>query len=195
MSAPSSTGFQAPRFVPSPEGCSFYHSIEPPGFGLQVGHWDLRAAVDDYLGHQYWKDRRMVDVGVASGFISLELERRGADVISFDRSLDDRSDETGILSFTDFQAQFGRTLEAAIERRLANQRRLQDSYWLAQRLFQSKNRLYCGNVSDGMPGVDEADVSFFGCILLHLRDPLLALTRFARLTREALIVTDGEQRG
>jgi hypothetical protein len=34
------------------------------------------------------------------------------------------------------------------------------------------------------------DIAFFGEILLHLRDPLLAMPQFARRTRETLIITD-----
>lgn len=185
-----SHGFQAPRHVASPAECYFYHSIELPGFGLQVGHWDLRANIDAYLGNEPLAGRRVVDVGAASGYVSLEMEKRGAEVIAFDRALDDRTDELGLIPFGDFESRFGLPLPAAIEQRSVEQLRLQNSFWLAHRLYGSRNRLYCGNVYTGMPGVDAVDVSFFGCILLHLRDPLLALTQFGRLTRDTLIVTD-----
>ncbi len=184
------TGFQSPQHITDLESCYFYHSIDLPGFGLQVGHWDLRDSIDAYLGHQPLRGRRVVDVGAASGYVSLEMERRGAEVISFDRLPTDTSDEMGLLPYADFEARFGRSLEQAIQERIDNQRRLQNSFWLAHRLFQSKNRLYCNNVYEGMVGVDSVDVSFFGCILLHLRDPLLALRQFARITRETLIITD-----
>ena len=70
------------------------------------------------------------------------------------------------------------------------QRQLQNSFWLAHRLLGSNVRRYCGNVYEGLVGVESVDVSFFGSILLHLRDPLLAVMRFARITREMLIITD-----
>jgi hypothetical protein len=187
----STRGFQEPRFVASPQGCYFYHSIELPEFGLQVGQWDLRDDLDAYLGHQSFENKRVVDVGTASGYISFELEKRGAYVIAFDRDLTDVTDDMGLVPFADWKAQFGVTIEDSIREKIVSQRRLQDSFWLGHRLFGSHVRLYCGNVYEGLdPSVGSVDVSFFGCILLHLRDPLLAVTRFARLTRETLIITD-----
>ena len=186
----SSRGFQPPRHVASPSECFFYHSIELPEFGLQVGQWDLRSDIDAYLGGVPLAGVRIVDVGTASGYVSFEMEKRGADVIAFDRDLADRDDDMGLVPFANFESQFGFTLEAAIEARLAGQRRVQNSFWLAHRLLRSKARLYCGNVYEGLTGVEHVDVSFFGCVLLHLRDPLLALTRFARITRQTLIITD-----
>jgi hypothetical protein len=183
-------GFQSPRHVSDAGACYFYHSIELPGLGLQVGHWDLRDCIDVYLGKQTLQGRTIVDVGAASGYVSFEMERRGADVISFDRLLGDASDNMGLVPFADFEARFGMPFEKAIRDRLETQEKLQNSYWLAHRLLGSKTRLYCSNVYDGLVGVDSVDITFFGSILLHLRDPLMALQRFAGITRESLIITD-----
>lgn len=182
--------FQTPLHVESPTDCFFYHSIDLPGFGLQVGHWDLRATVDDYLGHVPVKGKRVVDIGAASGFISFEMEKRGADVIAFDRDPEDTSDDVGLIPFGDYPTRFGMTLEQAMEHRRATMRVLQNSFWLSHRLLQSKVRRYNGNVYTGLPADEMVDIAFFGSILLHLRDPLLALTQFARRTRETLIITD-----
>jgi hypothetical protein len=186
----ASRGFQEPRDVASPAGCYFYHSIDLPGFGLQVGHWDLRADIDAYLGGVSLAGLRVADVGTASGYVSFEMERRGAEVIAFDRDLDDTSDDMGLVPFDDHVGITGRTIEDAIQIRQQVQRQLQDSFWLTHRLFQSRVRLYTGNVYDGLVGEGDVDVSFFGCILLHLRDPLLALTRFGRISRQKLIITE-----
>jgi SAM-dependent methyltransferase len=186
----TSRGFQEPRHVTSLADCHFYHSIELPGLGLQVGEWDLRDDVEAYLGRQSFDGKTVVDVGCASGFVSFELEKRGASVISFDRSPDDRTDDAGLIPFDDYAGRFGVTLEEQIERRRRTQIAMQNSYWLAHRVLGSRARLYCGNAYEGMPGVEPVDVSLFGCILLHLRDPLLALTKFARQTARTLIVTE-----
>src|SRR5438270_199230 len=47
-----------------------------------------------------------------------------------------------------------------------------------------------GYFYDCPPELGQFDCAFFGAILLHLRDPLQALTSFARATRETIIVTD-----
>lgn len=182
--------FQAPLDVVSPAGCFFYHSIDLPTLGLQVGHWDLRATVDDYLGRVPLRGKRVVDIGAASGFISFEMEKRGAAVIAFDRDPDDISDDIGLIPFGDYPSRFGMTMEQAMEQRRASGHALQNSFWLSHRLLQSKVRRFNGNVYTGLPEEEMVDIAFFGSILLHLRDPLLALTQFARRTRETMVITD-----
>jgi len=182
--------FQSPLHVESPTECFFYHSIDLPTFGLQVGHWDLRATVDDYLGRVPMRGKRVVDIGAASGFMSFEMEQRGAEVISFDRDPEDTSDDVGLIPFGDYPTRFGMTMEQAMEHRRATGRALQNSFWLSHRLLNSKARRFNGNVYTGLPTDEMVDIAFFGSILLHLRDPLLALTQFARRTRETLVITD-----
>jgi SAM-dependent methyltransferase len=183
-------GFQEPRYVASLTDCCFYHSIELPGLGLQAGHWDLRDDIDAYLGREIFAGKTVVDVGCASGFVSFELEKRGASVISFDRAPDDRSDHGGLIPFYDYTTRFGITWQDQIDKWCRFQLGLQNSYWLAHRLLSSQARLYCGNAYEGMPDVQSVDVAFFGSILLHLRDPLLALTKFAQITAQTMIITD-----
>jgi hypothetical protein len=182
--------FQDPIHVDSPDGCFFYHSVDLPGFGLQQGHWDLRGAVTQYLGHVPIAGKRIVDIGTASGFMAFEMEKLGADVIAFDRDPEDRGDDVGLIPFGDYPTRFGMTLEDAMGHRQNTMRALQRSFWLSHRLFDSKVRRCLGNVYDGLPEGEMVDISFFGAILLHLRDPLLAITQFARRTTETLIITD-----
>ena len=64
--------------------CSFYHHMDLPG-PKEVGRgWDLRKTVDDYLGNFDFRGKRALDVGTASGFLTFEIEKRGAEVVSFD---------------------------------------------------------------------------------------------------------------
>src|SRR5690348_12633060 len=75
--------FAVPKNVEDIEDCYFYHTMEIPGYGLVEGKdWDLRAGVDDYLGKVDFADRRVLEIGPASGFLTFEMEKRGADVVS-----------------------------------------------------------------------------------------------------------------
>jgi hypothetical protein len=183
-------GFQTPLIVESPRDCYFYHTMDLPQFGLQAGPWDLRNDVDNYLGHQSFQGKTVVDVGTASGFLCFEMEKKGADVIAFDRVLTDSTDDAGLIPFYNYAARFGTTIEQTIQARLEGQQKLQRSFWLSHRLLGSKARLYCGNAYAAPSDIGQIDYCFFGCILLHLRDPLLALSTFAGLTREKIIITD-----
>jgi len=71
----------------SPSECFFYHSMTLPDFGEIQGHWDLRDVAHAYLGNVEFAGKRVLDVGAASGFLTFEMEKRGAEVVSFD--LDD----------------------------------------------------------------------------------------------------------
>ncbi len=186
-------GFQEPIFVESPQDCFFYHTMELPQFGLQTGHWDLRNDIENYLGHQSFQGKTVIDVGTASGFLCFEMEKRGADVIAFDRTLSDSTDDAGLIPFHNYEARFGRSMAQTIAHRQKAQKDLQRSFWLSHRLLQSKARLYCGNAYSAPDDIGQIDYCFFGCILLHLRDPLLALSSFAGITREKIIITDNRE--
>ena len=64
--------------------CFFYHHMGLPGFGKVGKGWDLRKTIDDYLGRFDFRGKRVLDVGTASGFLTFEMERRDAEVASFD---------------------------------------------------------------------------------------------------------------
>jgi 2-polyprenyl-3-methyl-5-hydroxy-6-metoxy-1,4-benzoquinol methylase len=64
--------------IPSITDCRFYHAMDLPQIGFVQGGWDLRGRFDDYIGGVRLKDRSVLDVGAASGFLSFEAEQRGA---------------------------------------------------------------------------------------------------------------------
>ena len=74
--------FAAPRHFDGPESCDFYHTMEIPGVGLVSGAWDLRGCVDQYLGQMAFAGKRVLEIGPASGFLTIELEKRGASVVA-----------------------------------------------------------------------------------------------------------------
>ena len=64
----------------------FHHHMDLPGLKEVGKGWDLRETIDDYLGHFDFRGKRVLDVGTASGFLTFEMEKRGAEVVSFDRA-------------------------------------------------------------------------------------------------------------
>jgi hypothetical protein len=65
-----------------PPDIEYYHTMEVPGLGLVEGQWDLRSVVDQYLGDVSFAGKRVLEIGPASGFLTIEMERRGADVVA-----------------------------------------------------------------------------------------------------------------
>lgn len=173
--------YAEPRDIKSLEECYFYHTMDVPVHGTIKGEWDLRGRVDDYLGQFDFTGKRVLDVGAASGILSFHMEQQGAEVVSFDLSDDYDWD---LVPFADNDT------PAALSERRGHLRKINNGYWLCHRAFNSQARMVNGVVYDMPLSIGPVDVSVFGSILLHLRDPFLALENAARLTRETMIVSD-----
>jgi hypothetical protein len=96
----------------------------------------------------------------------------------------------GQIPYADFEQRFGMTLDQRMEERRYMVNRMQNSFWLSHRALQSKARLYSGSAYQCPAELGRFDYAFFGSILLHLQNPVQALTSFAQATREKVIVTD-----
>lgn len=173
--------FAPSRVVTSLDECHFYHTMDVPGYGTVAGQWDLRKHVDDYLGGVELRGKRVLEIGTASGFLCFEMEKRGAEVIAYDLS---EEQDWDIVPFS-------RSNKIAIAaHRKTHVRRLNNAWWLAHRALQSSALKVYGSVYDVPAEIGEVDIATFGCVLLHLRDPFLALTSAARLVREKIVITE-----
>jgi hypothetical protein len=173
--------YAQPREVSSLADCYFYHTMDIPGFGVVPGEWDLREGIADYLGHVDFQRKRVLEIGTASGFVCFHLESLGADVVSVD--LSDR-EEWDIVPYAE-----GVPAKILADRR-ANAVRINNSYWLAHRAHGSHARVVYTTAYQLPASIGAVDIALFGSVLLHIRDPWLALERAARLTTDTLIVTD-----
>jgi SAM-dependent methyltransferase len=175
------TPYASPRSIGSLEECYFYHTMDVPGYGTINGEWDLRGSIDRYLGDFNFAGKRVLDVGAASGILSFHIEKQGAEVVSFDLSDDYDWD---IVPFSE------NNVDSALAERRRHLKRINNGYWLCHEAFKSKAKMVNGMVYDIPISIGPLDVAVFGSILLHLRDPFLALENGARLAREAIIVSD-----
>jgi hypothetical protein len=173
--------YASPRHVTNVADCAFYHSMDLPGHGTVEGLFDLRGAVDEYLGGVTLRGKRVLELGTADGFLCFEMERRGAEVVAYDLSEAQRWDfvPAAGASAVDLMGEYQR-----------NVRRLNDAFWLAHRLHGSRARVVYGSVYDVPASIGPVDITTFGCVLLHVRDPFLALARGTALARERVVVTE-----
>ncbi len=173
--------YAAPLEVSDIRECVFYHTMEIPGHGIVQGEWDLRDGVDAYLGGVNFQGKRVLELGPANGFLSFQMERRGADVVSYDLSENDSWDVVPYCAYD--HETFARERQGVI-------RKLNNGYWFAHKAHRSQARVVYGSVYD-LPGeIGPVDISTCCSILLHLRDPFLALQRVLPMTQETLIVCD-----
>lgn len=186
----------APRLVDDVSACDFYHSMDIPGHGSVEGQWDLRNTLGAYLGGVDLAGKRVLELGTADGYISFEIERRGAEVVSYDLSPDFRWD---VVPYARSALSTARTADpghwlTTEERFKQGIARLNNAYWLGHRAYGSKARVVYGDVYSVPEEVGEVDVALFGAILLHTRDPFAALQSPLRLTRETVVVTEMRDR-
>ena len=173
--------YAPPRVVTDMSECLFYHTMDLPEHGTVEGLFDLRAGVDDYLGHVDLRGKRVLEIGTANGYLCFHMERAGAEVVAYDLSEDARWDFVP----------FARSDGVAIEREYrTNTRKLNNAWWMAHRLYGSRARVVYGDVYRVPAEIGPVDVATFGCVLLHVRDPFHALETALALTRERVIVTE-----
>ena len=171
--------YATPKTVSTIDDCVFYHTMEIPGYDTILGQWDLRQGADKYLGGVDVKGKRVLDIGTASGFLSFYMESQGADVIAFDLSEDQSWD---VVPYAEHDHQ---------QRRLALQiGKINNAFWFAHHAYKSKVGMVYGSVYEIPSEIGVVDISNFGSVLLHLRDPFRALESALKLTRETVIITD-----
>jgi SAM-dependent methyltransferase len=177
--------YAPPQDIRSPADCYFHHTIDLPGGEVIEGNWDLRGAVGRYIGNVSVRGKRVLDVGAASGFVSFEMEKMGADVVSFDPESGESMTRLPFKEslYTKNRAEWGRGINAHLER-------LKNSYWFTHRLYGSKAKAIWGNVYDLPDELGLFDIVVAGQILVHLSDPVAGLSSMARRSRGMLVITD-----
>ena len=164
--------FATPRKVEDVADCYFYHTMELPGRGVIEGRdWDLRGRVDEYLGNVDFAGQRVLEIGPASGFLTFEMEKRGADVISVEVT-----DEHG----WDFVPYPDARLEEVFGPRRIVMQQLKNSYWFNHAALQSKAKVYYGDAYNLPAALGEFDIAVMGAVLLHCRDPLRIVEQCAK---------------
>lgn len=176
--------YATPKLNLTVEESRFYHRFDFPELADQPWVWDLRGDEASYLGHYDFKEKRVLEFGAASGFLSFWMERQGAEVVSIDLSPDVASTSWDTLFAADDDPDAIKAVMAETTRSMNN------GYWYAHQRLGSKARLVHGTVYSVPEDIGTFDVVTLGAILLHLRDPLGALENALRFTRQTVVITD-----
>jgi tRNA (mo5U34)-methyltransferase len=144
---------------------TWYHTIELPGGVITPGEYDTRLAARRIPFPQDLSGKRCLDVGTHDGFWAFEMERRGArEVVAIDVDDPRRAD---------FSEPVPELSDEAIADRAARPRAFRCAHdALGSRVDRRDLSVY-----DLRPGeVGTFQFAFIGTLLLHLREPLRALT-------------------
>lgn len=166
-----------------PSDCLFYHRMNLPGVGQVGTQWDIECDCDQYLGNIDFDGKRVLDVGTASGYLTFEMERRGAQVVSFDMADASQWDIVPRIRIQE-------NPELTLGRRRRTHGRLRNAYWFAHEKLNSSAKVFLGNVYDLPLELGEFDIVFFGMILGHLQNPFQALYSASRLCKSTIVVAN-----
>ena len=155
--------------------------MDIPGHGHVAGEWDLRTGIREYLGGVDLRGKRVLEMGTANGFVCFHMEAQGAEVVAYD--LSEKQDWDFVPYARDDQTAYRSERRDVI-------RKLNNAFWFAHRALGSRSKMVYGDVYSVPNEIGAVDVVTFGSILLHLRDPFLALETAVRLAKETVIVTD-----
>jgi 2-polyprenyl-3-methyl-5-hydroxy-6-metoxy-1,4-benzoquinol methylase len=155
------------------ETSGWYHSIELAPGVVTKGMFDHRPFVDRYDLPESLAGKRVLDVGTFEGFWAYEFERRGADVVALDVPRIQQLDWPPRKRPAE-DAPRGDLFRIAAEARESAVR------WIGLSVYDAKPERLDGTF----------DLVFCGSVLLHLRDPALALERMAGLCSGQLILAE-----
>jgi hypothetical protein len=163
------------------EDCDFYHSVLFPDGTFITGAWDLIDNESAYLGGIDLAGRSVLEYGPASGWLTQWMSKKGADVVVIDIGWDLSTD---LIPLETFDLEQTRREQVALAGQVVN------SWWFVRNAFGHSARAVYAPVYDLPPDLGRYDVSVFGSILLHLRDPFMALQRAATITDDTMVVIE-----
>jgi SAM-dependent methyltransferase len=177
--------FASPRLVMNLEDCSFYHTVDLPDYGTIPGFWDIRGKESQYLGEVIFKDKRVLEIGPATGQLSFYMDAQGAEVVSIEAD-DDYASEF----FWDFDESVPQDLEQMLELHREHIRKVKNSYWFCHRALASQAKVHYGSAYSLPTELGRFDISVLACVLLHNKNPLLILENCARITEDKIIIVE-----
>ena len=174
--------------------CEWYHLMEVPGVGdndlTPSVSFDCREDIGNILGNLDFKNKKVLNLGSITGHLSFEAERRGGDVTSIDLNVDPSIMAREQASERDWVPRAGedwkKDLKVFMEREVLRR----NAFWYAHKALKSKSRMVISHANNLPKELETHDIGIIFSVLVHIRDPFLALQRMCSHANEKMVITE-----
>jgi O-methyltransferase len=163
------------------DGREPYHWFNMPDGEIVRGFWDLRNSWRDYLGRYDFAGKTVLELGPASGFLTVQMEYAGARVTAF---------EVAEGCSNDLLPVPGLDMDELARVQALNIDRFKKNWRFYQGAFELDSEVIYGDIYNLPTMRQKFDVTTFAAILLHLSNPFRAIQEAAKVTEKTIIVTD-----
>ena len=184
--------------------CDFQHTIDIPG--VSSGHmkglkteqfpegeptpYDIRKGVNELLGYVDLKNKTVLNLGQSNGFLSFHAEKQGAtDVTSIDLDIKNVN-YTEPYKNRDVVPRFKCNWQEELKGLMKEVERRRNAYWYTHKALNSKAKLIHAHACVLPRDLGVYDISILYTMLVHIRDPYLALQNMLRHTGEKVIIIE-----
>ena len=174
--------------------CEWYHLMEVPGVGednlTPSVSFDIREDIGNILGNLDYKGKKVLNLGSITGHLSFEAERRGGDVTSIDLSVDPSQMEKLQATERDWVPRANEDWKKNLKAFMDREVKRRNAFWYAHKALNSKSRLLISHANNLPKNLELHDIGIIFSVLLHIRDPFLALVRMCSHVNEKIVITE-----
>jgi len=173
------------------EDCEWFHIMDIPGLSEPTkGSFDLRKGVNDVLGNVDFKDKTVLHLGPSTGFLTFAAEKKGGDVTGIDLDINNRVKGPLDISNRDVIPRVDHNWQEEVNALMMRERKQRNAFWYAHKALNSKSKLILSHVNELPANIGMYDISLIFSVLVHIRDPFLALQKMLSHTKEKIIITE-----
>lgn len=161
--------------------CDFLQTLQLADGNVVPGAWDLRGHEDAYLGNFPLWDKRVLQYGPASGWISAHVAARARELIVLDLPPGEAPPLVAL----------GGATPKAVQRDIAEAaERTRRGFWFAKQALGFEAAVVYADYADPPPDIGRVDAAVLPLILSQTPNPYSVLRAAAAITDEAIIVTE-----
>ena len=174
--------------------CEWYHAMEIPGIGgdnlTPSISFDCRDDIGNILGNLDYKGKKVLNLGSITGYLSFEAERRGGDVTSIDLSVDQSQMAKEQATERDWVPRANEDWKKDLKGFMVREALRRNAFWYAHKALNSKSRMLISHANNLPKELETHDIGIIFSVLVHIRDPFLALQRMCSHVNEKIVITE-----